>query len=188
MQEEWKDVVDYEGKYEVSSLGRLRSVTREVPNRWGTVRTIRGKILKQAIGNTGRYQISLSDKEKKLRTVLVHQLVGCAFIEGFIRGMELNHIDGNPLNNATTNLEISNPSHNQLHAVRTGLTTKIGKSKYRNVTYVSNPRAVKRWVGSVYTDGKNHGWKSFHTEEEAARHVDALLDELGDTERLRNFP
>ena len=69
------------------------------------------------------------------------------------------------------------------------LLQKKGVSKYRNVGYVSNPRAKARWAGSIRHAGKSsYGWKTFMTEEEAARHVDSLLDSIGDTQRLRNFP
>ena len=116
------------------------------------------------------------------------QLVAQAFIPNFIKGTELNHKDGDKKNNNVTNLEISNPSHNQLHAVRTGLVAKAGKSQYRNVTYISNPRAKSKWAGSIRHNGKStFGWKTFMTELEAAKYVDELLDSIGDTSRLRNF-
>lgn len=102
----------------------------------------------------------------------------------------MNHIDGNPGNNNITNLEISNPSHNQFHALRTGLKKKPGlTSKYRNVSYIKNPRAKNKWVVCINHNGKtSFGWKTFSTEIEAAKYADELLDSIEDTERLRNFP
>lgn len=111
------------------------------------------------------------------------------FDTSFNKGDQINHIDGDKTNNALCNLEPSNPSHNQLHAVRTGLRTKSGKSIYRNVTYIKNPKAVNKWAASIRHAGKSsYGWKTFATEIEAAKYVDKLLDGIGDTERLRNFP
>ncbi len=73
--------------------------------------------------------------------------------------------------------------------MRTGLVTPKGVSKYNNVSYIKNPRAIKKWAGSIRHAGKSsYGWKTFHTEEEAAKHVDSILDEIKDVSRNRNFP
>ncbi len=185
--EVWKAITEYEDLYEVSNQGRIRSLSRTVPCKGGT-RNTTGKIRKTFLNRRG-YLVTTLSKQNKLKTFTVHQLVAQAFIPDFVRGTELNHIDGNKENNQVSNLEISNPSHNQLHAVRTGLKEKQGTtSKYRNVTYVKNPRAVNKWAAAIRYAGKSsYGWKTFATEEEAARHVDYLLDSIGSTEHARNF-
>ena len=138
--------------------------------------------------NCKGYSIVVLSKDNKLKTFTVHQLVAQAFIPNFQKGTELNHKDGNPKNSSLDNLEVSNPSHNQLHAVRTGLSPKQGKSIYHNVSYIKNPKAKAKWAGSIRHNGKSsYGWKTFMTEVEAAKHVDQLLDDIGDTQRLRNF-
>ena len=187
MIEIWKPIPNYEDKYEISDLGNIRSITRQVRTKGNSFRTIQGKVLRQQINHRGYLVLSLSGKS--IKTFTVHQLMGITFIPNFIKGTELNHIDGNKQNNALTNLEKSNSSHNQLHAVRTGLTPKVGKSRFNNVTYVKNPRAKKKWAASIRYAGKSsYGWKTFDTEEEAAKYVDELLNSIGDTERNRNFP
>lgn len=184
----WKEIVGYEGLYEVSSHGRIRSLVHTVPCRGGKTRLVQGTVRKPQYNKKG-YQIIVLSKDNKLKTFTVHQLVAEAFIPNFQRGTELNHKDGNPGNPHKDNLEISNPSHNQLHAVRTGLAPKQGISRFRNVTFIKNPRAKSKWAGSIRHNGKStFGWKTFMTEEEAAQHVDALLNSIGDTQRLRNFP
>ncbi|MBP94202.1 MAG: hypothetical protein CMC55_08810 [Flavobacteriaceae bacterium] len=189
MNEIWKDILNYEEQYQVSNLGNIRSKDRIVNTKGNATRLIKGSVKKLCVNRKGYAITALSKPDTTLWTVTVHQLVAQAFIPNFIKGTEINHIDGNKLNNAVSNLEESNPSHNQLHAIRTGLRPKVSNSIYRNVTYVKNPRAVKRWAGSIRHDGKStYGWKTFLTEEEAAKHVDALLDSIGDTDRLRNFP
>lgn len=185
MNEIWKDIVDFEDKYQVSNLGKVRSKTREVNTKGNGTRTVKGKVLKQQINHRGYSIIGLSSGSS-VKSKTIHQLVFAAFTSNFSYGTELNHKDGNKQNNALTNLELSGSSHNQLHAVRTGLKKKPGISRFRNVTF--SPRHKKKWIGSIYVKGKNFGWKSFMTEEEAAHHVDYLLDSIGDTERLRNFP
>lgn len=188
MKEIWKPIPNFEDKYEISDLGNVRSLTRQVRTKGDSTRIVKGKILRQQINHKGYSIIGLS-AEKSVKTFAVHQLVGITFIPNFVKGTELNHIDGNKQNNALTNLEESNPSHNQLHAVRLGLTPKVGKSRFNNVTFVKNPKAKKKWAASIRHAGKSsYGWKTFDTEEEAAKYVDSLLDSIGDTERNRNFP
>lgn len=183
----WKDIVGYEDCYEVSDLGRVQSKDHVVPCKGGT-RLVKGK-LKKLFPNRKGYLITTLSKENKLATFTVHQLVAQAFLPGFQKGTELNHKDGVKANNAISNLEISDPSHNQFHAVRNGLVPKVGSSRFKNVSYLNNPRAVSKWAGSIRHAGKAcYGWKTFKTEEEAARHVDSILDSIGDTSRLRNFP
>ena len=186
--EVWKEIKDYEGVYEVSSYGRIRSLDHIVPCKAGSTRLVKGKVKLLCVNRKG-YQITTLCKQNKMFTLTVHQAVAQAFIPDFIKGTELNHMDGNKINNFATNLEVSNSSHNQLHAVRTGLKPSMGISQYHNVSYVSNPRAISRWAASIRHEGKSsYGWKTFKTEEEAAKHVDFLLDSIGDTQRLRNFP
>lgn len=182
----WKSIPNYEGAYEVSNLGNVRSLAREVPCRNGT-RISPARILNKQCNGRGYHHVRLSFKGVvKIHTV--HQLVAVCFIEDFVKGTEVNHIDGNKQNNAVINLEKSNPSHNQIHAVRIGLTSKQGISKFLNVSYAKSRTSKKKWIGSIRHQGKCLGWKAFETELEAAKHVDSLLDSIGDTERLRNFP
>lgn len=188
MPEIWKDILHYEDCYQVSDLGNIRGKERRVPCK-GDNKTIllKSKPKKLFLNKKGYLIVTLSRKNK-LMTFTVHQLVAQAFLSNFTKGMEINHKDGNPANAQKTNLEISNPSHNQLHAVRTGLAPKQGISKYRNVSYVRNPKSVSRWAASIRHNGKSsYGWKTFMTEEEAAKHVDFILDSIGDTSRTRNF-
>lgn len=188
MSELWKDIEGYETHYEVSSHGRIRSKERDVPCKGGKTRRVKSALRKLFLNRKG-YQIVTLSLDGVLKTFSVHQLVAQAFIPGFIKGTEINHVDGDKTNNHVNNIEVSNPSHNQFHAVQMGLVPKTGSSKYHNVTYVANPRAKAKWAGSIRHDGKScYGWKTFMTEEEAARHVDALLDSIGNTQRLRNFP
>ena len=183
----WRDIAEFENCYEVSNHGRIRSKDHIVPCKGGT-RVVKG-IVKQLCYNKRGYQITTLSQNGKMSTFTVHQLVAQAFLPGFSKGNEINHIDGVKDNNRASNLEVSNPSHNQFHAIATGLRRKQGISQYRNVSFVKNPRAKARWAASIKYNGKSsYGWKTFMTEEAAARHVDALLDSIGDTSRLRNFP
>jgi hypothetical protein len=186
----WKDIVGYEGLYEVSSLGRIKCLERKVNTKGNSLRTVKERIRKPQIKQNGYHIVNLGNGKGKVTTFSVHQIVAQAFIPGFIKSTEINHIDGNPGNNNIKNLEISNPSHNQLHAISLGLKPKYGvTSKYYRVSYLKNPKAKNKWAVCINHQGKSsYGWKTFYTELEAAQYADKLLDLIGDTVRPRNFP
>lgn len=121
--EEWRSAVGYEGFYEVSSLGNVRSLDRLVPAKvgngrqyWGT-RLHRGKELTPT-GHRKHYLKIEASIENRQHTVLVHRMVADAFLGPRPEGCEVNHIDGNKHNNAAENLEYVTKSRK--HASRTG--------------------------------------------------------------------
>lgn len=117
--ERWRPVVGYEGSYEVSDHGRVRSLDREIQqvNRWGTTtsRRLPGKLLALTADKGeytyGRLQVKLCRAESQ-RTRLVHQLVAEAFLGPRLPGVEVAHRDGNPQNNRVDNLRYSTPAEN----------------------------------------------------------------------------
>lgn len=120
MKEIYKDIPEYKGIYQVSNLGNIKSVARSYTNSKGKTYNIKERILKLTISN-GYYSVTLNNKGKKRFTV--HRLVALAFIENPSNKDEVNHIDGNKLNNCYKNLEWCTKSENTLHAYRTGLMT-----------------------------------------------------------------
>ena len=112
-QEQWKPIQEFNGEYEVSNLGRVRSMKRY----YGVV----GRIMPQTIQRTGYYAVTFH-MNNKAYCRKVHRLV----IEAFTPNPDslpcINHIDGNKLNNHVSNLEWCTYQHNMQHAVRTGLT------------------------------------------------------------------
>lgn len=117
--EEWKDVVGYEGYYQVSNYGRVKSIQRSVWNGKGYFIN-NGKILKQAKNKKG-YPIVYLSKNAKQKTITVHRLVALAFIPNSFKKPQVNHIDGNKENNYVENLEWCTNQENQEHAVKHGL-------------------------------------------------------------------
>ena len=95
----WKDILGYEGLYQVSSYGRIKSLSRKRNN--GLDKTI---ILKENINNKGYKRINLH-KNKKMKSYLVHRLVAQAFIPNPNNYPIINHKDENPSNNHVSNLE-----------------------------------------------------------------------------------
>ena len=119
----WKDVVGYEGIYEVSDSGQVRTHKNKVTHstRHGK-RKWKQRILKQKVTQDRTCRVSLY-KNKQEKTWLVHRLVALAFIEK-VEGKDfINHKDGNRLNNTVDNLEWCDHKENNNHAFETGLMT-----------------------------------------------------------------
>lgn len=112
----WLPVAGYEGDYEVSDVGQVRSLPRERIGRWGVVRRVPGKILKGI--KTGPYRRVGLRKEGATRLLRVHRLVARAFVEGI--GPVVRHLDGDSLNNCSENLAWGTQRENTLDTVRHG--------------------------------------------------------------------
>lgn len=119
MIEFWKDVSGYEGLYQVSNLGRVKSLPRTVRTRYGTgVR--KEKILQGGSYPNGYVFVCLcKDGEKKMR--MIHRLVAEAFIPNPLNLPTVNHRDGNKQHNWVGNLEWCTQGDNLKHAIEIGL-------------------------------------------------------------------
>lgn len=108
MSEEWRPVLGWEGLYEVSSLGRVKSLAREVElaTRWGGTTTRR--LPERFVTSrkfAGRYwQVDLKERSRGKVTTYVHRLVCAAFHGPAPEGHEVAHRDGNGLNNHIANV------------------------------------------------------------------------------------
>lgn len=122
MTEKWRPVVGFEGAYEVSDLGRVRSLRRQVTQRtrWGgeMLRWFPEKILVPRV--CGRYLAHILYSEERKRTVLAHILVAEAFLGRRPEGHEVCHYDDNGTNNSLQNLRYDTPKANTQDAIRNG--------------------------------------------------------------------
>jgi len=117
----WKDIAGFEGEFQVSNLGAVRSLTRYVQqtNRWGQKisRIQIGKTLNQKSDKNG-YQHIGGALARAADTVCVHRIVAAAFIPNPENKPQVNHIDGDVTNNHVENLEWCTNSENHIHAFR----------------------------------------------------------------------
>lgn len=124
----WRDVVGYEGLYEVSNLGNVRSIDRKGVDG----RLLKGVMLKQKLNNKNRKKAYLAVtlyKNNVRKTTYVHRIVAFAFCpnDDIKTKTIVNHIDGNKLNNNATNLEWTDLEGNMQHAQINGLMDEARK-------------------------------------------------------------
>lgn len=114
--EEWKEVSGFEGKYQISTTGLVKSMDRFVPSGFGSERPIKGCLIKQGEHPQGYRYVLFSDcgKSKKF---LVHRLVAMTFIDNLNYYPQVNHLDGNKSNNDICNLEWVTAQQNCHHAI-----------------------------------------------------------------------
>jgi hypothetical protein len=109
MQEIWKDIAGYEGLYQVSNLGRVKSLERWIDN----IHHVKEKILKPTISPKGYLRVHLR-KDKKEKVATIHQIVMRTFNQIKDNNLTVDHIDNNKLNNSLTNLQLLTARENTL--------------------------------------------------------------------------
>lgn len=121
---EWRSIPGFEGEYEVSNSGLIRSVDRVIIKSNGRKMQLRGKVLKYQETNDGYYQVTLGWKHRG--TMKVHRCVALAFIPNENNYRTVNHKDGNKHNNVE-NLEWMTDSDNLKHAYKLRLRKPLNK-------------------------------------------------------------
>lgn len=119
----WLPIKNYEGLYEVSETGLIKALARTVEVKNQKPRKLKERILKPSSHKTLKYlQVSLW-KDGKGKSFYLHKLVAETFIDNPLDKPEVNHLDGDRLNNRVSNLEWTTRVENAEHAVNTGLRT-----------------------------------------------------------------
>lgn len=138
----WKDYKDYEGLYQASNLGRMRSLDRWVKSKSGSVRFYKGRILKPYTDKDGYLLVGLW-KNNKHKTYKVHRLVAETFLPNPDNLPQVNHKDENPLNNNVNNLEWCNSKYNCNFGTRI---ERISKRRSKTVLqYDLEGNFIKEW-------------------------------------------
>lgn len=130
IQEIWKDINGYEGIYQVSNLGKVKSLDRLNPR--GS--RLLGKVLRHKHRKDGYLEVGLC-KNGKVKYYQIHRLVALAFVRGFKKGLVVNHIDENKENNNSTNLEWVS----QLNNLRYGTRIKRMADNHKKAVYAVSP-------------------------------------------------
>lgn len=131
----WKDIKGYEGLYQISNLGNVKSVKRRIKYSNGTIVSYPEKILKGFISTSGYKAVDLYENKKK-KKFYIHRLVAEAFVDNPLNKPEVNHINENKLDNRFENLEWCTSSENKLAGTvieRANKTRKDRKTAYKKV-------------------------------------------------------
>jgi len=145
MQEIWKDIKDFECHYQVSNLGRVKSLARMRLSKGGSLSPLKEKILKQRTNKSGYKCVHLRCLDHEVWPS-VHRLVAEAFIKNLDNKPTVNHIDANKENNRTDNLEWSTHSEQMVHAVVNDLLEVRGSPKYS--------KAFKKEIFDYYSNNE----------------------------------
>lgn len=162
--EVWKDVIGYEGLYQVSNLGRVKHLPGIVEDKNGVKKFVREKIKSHTISEDGYHSVSLY-KNNVVEYFMVHRLVLSIFKPSRLQSeLEVNHKDGNKDNNSLSNLEWVTGSENIQKGVELGTTNR------RSVEFYKRMGSSGRKVINILDN------KEFETMTEAAKYYNVSVD------------
>jgi|DEB0MinimDraft_10_1074344.scaffolds.fasta_scaffold02223_4 hypothetical protein len=173
--ENWKDIEGFEGCYQVSDLGRVRSLDRMVPYKIkGEFRISKGKVLKSCPNSQG-YCVNVLTKENVRTTFMTHNLVAHHFLGERPNNLVIDHLDGNPRNNRADNLEYVSFAENVWRG-KSGSKRKGKASKHRFITYSKNRVGKKKWCAQIRRNGKLFNSNYVESEELALVELERLKE------------
>jgi hypothetical protein len=161
----WKDVKDYEGLYQVSDLGRVKSLYRLVNCKGGAKKSVPERILKPS---TTTYEMVQLNKLGKYKWRTVHSLVAESFLFHKSKGLKvvIDHIDRDKLNNKLPNLRIVTARENSMNSSHSKGKLEGGRksSKYVGVSWITNRN---KWVAAISINCESVYLGGFDVEEDA---------------------
>jgi hypothetical protein len=162
--EQWKDIPGYEGLYQISSWGNVRSFDFLVNHYSGVKRVMKGRDLKLSVYAKNAYYVVVLCKDGLQKRFSVHLLVLECFIgKKPTKKHKGNHKDLNKLNNYYLNLEWLTIRENTTHYYK----SKKTMSNYTGVTYDKSNQRLKRWAARISINNKTKNLGRFLTPEEA---------------------
>lgn len=165
--EQWKDIEGYEGLYQVSDLGRVKSLFNSYLRSDGRTNNKHERIVKQNIDAYKYLCVNLS-KKSNTKTIKTHKLVAFSFLNHKPSGFKevVDHYDNDKYNNTLNNLRIVTNRQNS---------SKDRKNKTSKFTGVYKSSKQKKWLARIYINGKNHYLGSFDKEIDASKSYNKAL-------------
>lgn len=170
MIEEWRPVIGYEGLYEVSNLGRVRSVDRYVKSKGESYWLRKGKMLSPAKDKNGYLKVNLSCNGKN-NIIRVHRLVAQVFIHNPDNLPEINHKDEDKTNNRVDNLEWCDRKYNNNYGtkierqkntnIQNGFWTGLSKEEYMKKYNQDRKEYKKKWYQENKDKAKEYDKKYY---------------------------
>jgi len=167
----WRDIPYWEGFYQVSDTGLVRSIDRYIPCRGGGKRFLRGRKIKPYLNKHTGYRVVVLRAEGKKSLHTIAQLVAMAFLGYNPNGRRtvVDHIDGDKTNDRLSNLQIISNRENIAKSKRTK------SSKYPGVYFRKD---TKKWRATITINGKTHHIGNFSDELQAAKAYENKLKTL----------
>jgi len=152
--EVWKDIKGYEGHYQVSDLGRVKSLARVKEIRKGIFGNKKENFLKSTKNRKGYLNLKLCKKTDGVcseKSVVIHRLVANEFLENPLNKPQVNHKNGIKDDNKVDNLEWATGSENVIHALKNNLKISIKGSEHTNSKLTDKQVLEIREIGRTKT-------------------------------------
>jgi hypothetical protein len=165
----WKPIVGYEGFYEVSNLGRIKTKERFIERKDKTFFMLHERIRKLVLHKkTGYLQVSIC-VENKVKMCSAHRMVASTFIDNPLNKPQVNHINGIKTDNRVENLEWCTNRENTIHRIDKTKT----KHKYTGIKFHNN-----RWIAEYKHKGQSLYLGCFKNEIDAALAYETKIKQL----------
>lgn len=153
MKEIWKDIKEYEGLYQISNLGNVKSLERHVKTKNNIISTIPNKILKP-LDNGSKYLTVHLRKDGKRKVHYIHRLVAENFI-GEIKDKDINHKDFDTYNNNLNNLEICSRKENIQYSYKRNRYNKsfLQRSEKKELQTKEKIKKIQNKIIEMYNEG-----------------------------------
>ena len=168
--EVWKDIPDFEGYYQVSNLGNVKSLSRTILGKNDVPTLLKEKMLKFSISTNGYYQVILC-KNSDRKIFKIHSLVAICFLNHIPNGTHnvvVDHINEIKTDNRVENLRLIGHRENVSRSIKDSTSTYVGVSWSKN---------AKKWISQITIEGKTKYLGLFDNEEDAnKKYLETLKD------------
>ncbi len=166
----WKDIKGYEGFYQISNYGQVKSMNRSVKYSNGKIVKYKSKLRN---ASCSEYRLISLSKNGNVKVFKISRLVAMHFLPKIKYKNIVNHKDGNKYNDHVSNLEWCNNSENVLHAVKNNLTKTKNK-----VSGVFFEERRNKWAAYLYRNNKNIFIGRYENYEDAVYNRNLVLNKI----------